>query len=212
MMIKHVLFSLIAIGSFFAFCGFVLTMFGFSSPCNEQPQCSGTDSQRILLYKICGPIMLVFGVVMVVSGITLKWKLQSEHLQLDGRALSAEGTAFTGDTNLNVPQSPVEETPPSPTGMMVLIKLDQTGSGLLGDGTDSGGGDKSYLSSSKGFFSQTWDHQPPVYSDYAKYPNYPTANDVTYDDETHGDGLGYDEVDACRLVGDSNEAEKGGTH
>lgn len=130
-MIRHVLLSLIASGGLFAFTGFILTMFGFSSPCNDPPHCSIINGQRILLYKVCGAILLVFGLLMAMLGITLKWRLQPEQLRLENRALSEEGTTFTGDTNLDVsPSSPVEETISSPSSCMKINTGSPTRAGV----------------------------------------------------------------------------------
>lgn len=191
-MIRHVLLSLIASGGLFAFTGFVLTMFGFSSPCNEPSKCNGIDGQRILLYKVCGPILLMFGLLMVMLGIMLKWRLQSEQLRLENRALSTEGTAFTGDTNLDVStSSPVEESPPPPspasmingydattTGASLMTKPGLQGGRLISDVRDSrdGEGFSSHSSlftplssSSRALERNSSQPSSPGYADNSKY-------------------------------------------
>ena len=217
-MIRHVLLSLITVGGLFTFTGFVLSMFGFSSPCNDPPHC--IDGQRILLYKVCGAILLVFGLLMVMLGITLKWRLQSEQLRLESRALSTEGTAFTGDTNLDVsPSSPVEETSPGLEGGQ-----------LLRDVRDGEGFPSSRLSVSPGILERHPPQAPqtPGYTDHEKYLSYltPQDSDVTInygmtksnralanndctendnDDDDDDDDYGFDEVDSCVFVTDGDK-------
>ena len=210
-MIRHVLLSLIAVGGLFTFTGFVLSMFGFSSPCNDPLHCFG--GQRILLYKVCGAILLVFGLLMVMLGITLKWRLQSEQLQLESRALSTEGTAFTGDTNLDVsPSSPVEETSPGLEGGRLLDDVR--------DSRDGEGFSSSRLSVSPGILERhpSQAPQPPGYTAHEKYLSYPIPRDsdvtINYgvtknnralannngtENVDNGD-YGFDEVDSCVFV------------
>ena len=185
-MIKHVLLLLIVTGGFFTVTGFVLTMFGFSSPCNEPPHCNSANDQRTTMYKVYGPVLLTLGILVVGVGVKLKWRLESKHLQLENRVYSNEGTNFTGDTNLDVSRSPVEETPSGgfllpypPDTTTTGMKLGPSESGFLADGTDYGG--SRYLASSreesKEYFSRTpWpvgassEHPPPEYQEYSNYP------------------------------------------